>query len=377
VALLTALLALLVWALVVFGKYGGNPTGLARIGDQLPLSPRLQGQPLVVLQGKRGNDGQQFLTLALDPLQRDPGTAAALDNPIYRGKRLLYPLLAWLLGFGQPHLIPWTLGLVNVAAIGCAGGLVARWAQLEQRSTRWGLAVLALPGTWITLSLDTADLLATTLLLAAAVAWRERRPGRLWASLTAALLTRETALLAWAASGLTALWERRWRWILPLALVPLPLLAWIAGLRGRFATTADGLLATLHFGWPGVGLVRKAGQLLGLAPLPGLEPGRAEHLFDGLCFLLWLATLLVLAATTLSAGTSRWLRISAALYLLPALCTSTQILARFPDYTRVWIDLASLALLALLSGRGRWLRPWLGLSALVAAGYGLGYGLAP
>jgi hypothetical protein len=71
------------------------------------------------------------------------------------------------------------------------------------------------------------------------------------------------------------------------------------------------------------------------------------------------------------------LRITAALYLLPALCTSTQILARFPDYTRVWIDLASLALLALLSGRGRWLRPWLGLSALVAAGYGLGYGLAP
>jgi hypothetical protein len=209
------------------------------------------------------------------------------------------------------------------------------------------------------------------------VAWRERRAGRLWASLTAALLTRETALLAWAASGLTALWERRWRWILPLALVPLPLLAWIAGLRGRFASTADGLLASLHFGWPGVGLVRKAGQLLGLAPLPGLDPGRAEHLFDGLCFLLWLATLLVLAATALSAGTSRWLRITAALYLLPALCTSTQILARFPDYTRVWIDLASLALLALLSGRGRWLRPWLGLSALVAAGYGLGYGLAP
>ena len=40
VGLGAALVALLVWALVVFGKYGGNPSGLARIGDQLPLSPR-------------------------------------------------------------------------------------------------------------------------------------------------------------------------------------------------------------------------------------------------------------------------------------------------------------------------------------------------
>ena len=40
----------------------------------------------------------------------------------------------------------------------------AAWAQLQQRSAGWGLAVLALPGYWITLSLSTADLLATTLL---------------------------------------------------------------------------------------------------------------------------------------------------------------------------------------------------------------------
>jgi hypothetical protein len=63
----------------------------------------------------------------------------------------------------------------------------------------------------------------------------------------------------------------------------------------------------------------------------------------------------------------------AGIYLLPALCTSIQILARFPDYTRVWIDLAGLALLALLSARSRLLLPWLGLSALVSIGYWVGY----
>ena len=94
VGLLSTLAALSVMLLLVFGKYGGNPTGLARVGAEFPLSPRLAQQELVILDGKRGNDGQQYLTLSLDPWQLDHGTSQALDNPIYRGKRLLYPFLA-------------------------------------------------------------------------------------------------------------------------------------------------------------------------------------------------------------------------------------------------------------------------------------------
>jgi hypothetical protein len=245
---------------------------------------------------------------------------------------------------------------------------------LEQRNPRWGLAVLALPGYWITLTLSTADLLATTLLLAAAVAWRQGRVGPLAGALSAALLTRETALLGWAASGLTALWERRWRWLLPLALVPLPLVAFTASLKARFATTADGLLATLHFGLPGLGILHKAAQVLGLRLLPGPPVLGLERGFDGLCLLFWLATLGVLLATVVRGWGGRWLRITAGLYVLPALCTTTQILARFPDYTRVWIDLSSLSLLALLSSRSPGLRWWLGAAAALSIGYGLGFG---
>lgn len=372
VGMLSALLALVIWAAAVFGKYGGNPTGLARIGDQMPRSPRLAGQELVVLSGKRGNDGQQFLALSLDPLQGDPGTVKAVDNPIYRGKRLLYPMLAWLLGLGRPELIIWWLGLINVACIGFASGLVARWAQLEQRSPRWGWAVLTLPGYWITLTLSTADLLATTLMLSAALAWKQQRPWRGGAALAAALLSRETELLAWAATGFSALWEKRWRWLLPLVVAPFPLLAVMAYLRHRFSLVADGALASLHFTWPLGGIVAKIGQLLqgsgGLSPL--------ERLFDGLSLLLWLSSLAVLMMAALGRWrVGRWPRWAAGLYLLPALCTSIQILARFPDYTRVWIDLAGLALLVLLSARSRWIRPWLVLSAAVSAGYGVGYAL--
>jgi len=371
---LAGLAALLVWALLVFGKFGGNPTGLARIGERFAANPHLPQEQLLVLPGKRGNDGQQFLVLATDPLQLDPSTAAAVDNPIYRGKRLLYPLLAWLTGLGQPRLIIWTLGLINVACIAAAAALVAQWAQLEQRHPRWGLAVLALPGYWITLTLSTADLLATTLLLAAAVAWRQGRLGPLAGALSAALLTRETALLASVSTGLTALWERRWRWLLPLALVPVPMLTLTAWLKARFATTADGLLATLHFGPPGLGILQKVAQVLGLRVLPGPPLVGLERGFDGLCLLFWLATLVVLIAAAVLGWGGRWLRMTAALYVLPALCTSTQILARFPDYSRVWIDLSSLALLALLSGRHAGLTWWLSGAACLSLGYAIGFG---
>ena len=373
IAVLAGLAALLVWAGLVFGKFGGNPTGLARIGERFPANPHLASEQVLVLPGKRGNDGQQFLMLATDPLQLDPATAQAVDNPIYRGKRLLYPLLAWLTGLGRPSWITWSLGLVNVACMAFSAGQVAEWARLEQRNPRWGLAVLALPGPWITLTLSTADLLATTLLLAAAVAWKQARPARLTAVLTAALLSRETALLPWAATALAAVEERRWRWLLPLALAPLPLLLLTGWLKSRFAATADGLLATLHFGPPGLGIARKLAQLLGFWPLPGPVPSGWERGFDGLCLLFWLCSLVVLLVAAVRGWGGRWLRLTAAVYLLPALCTSTQILARFPDYSRVWMDVGSLALLALLSARSRWLPWWLGGAGLISAGYGVGF----
>ena len=78
-----------------------------------------------------------------------------------------------------------------------------------------------------------------------------------------------------------------------------------------------------------------------------------ERLFDSLCFGLWLLSLGLLLVVALRPGLNRWLRFTAGIYLLPAVCTSTQILARFPDYTRVWIDVASLALLGCLSLRPR------------------------
>ena len=109
------------------------------------------------------------------------------------------------------------------------------------------------------------------------------------------------------------------RWTLRLVLAPLPRLGWIASLWSCPVTSADELLAALGVSWPGV------------------EP--------------------VLAAR--------------------ALCATTQMLARLLNPTELWIERFTLELPAVLLGRFHRQSTWPGLSALVAAGYGLGCGVSP
>jgi len=111
--------------------------------DGDPLTFVLQGTQFSEndLLGSQGYDGQFVYQIALSP-----GEAAAhLDVSAYRYQRILYPLLARLLAFGQPLLIPWTLILVNVAAIGL--GTWATQALLaDQRVSRWYALVYGLYG---------------------------------------------------------------------------------------------------------------------------------------------------------------------------------------------------------------------------------------
>jgi hypothetical protein len=49
-------------------------------------------------------------------------------------------------------------------------------------------------------------------------------------------------------------------------------------------------------------------------------------------------------------------------------------LARFPDYTRVWIDVASLVLLGCISlKRMAWSRLWIGASMVLSVAYLVAY----
>ena len=69
--------------------------------------------------GSEGYDGQFVYQIAANPA----GAAPFIDVPAYRYQRVLYPLLARFLAFGQPAIVPWALIVINVVAIG-AGTLL-------------------------------------------------------------------------------------------------------------------------------------------------------------------------------------------------------------------------------------------------------------
>ena len=62
-----------------------------------------------------GFDGQFYAQIALDPLLRDPVTKQALDAPSYRARRILMPLMSYVVGFGRPDWIIQVYPFINVA----------------------------------------------------------------------------------------------------------------------------------------------------------------------------------------------------------------------------------------------------------------------
>lgn len=130
-------------------------------------------QPGVLLPGQRadpglGYDGQFDFYLAQDPFLRRPATAASLDGG-FRYRRLLYPLLAWLLAGGNRLLVPYTLVLVNVLAAAALAGVAAWWAVRHGRSAWSALALSLFAGVWIPTLLDLTEPLHLALLAAGMV----------------------------------------------------------------------------------------------------------------------------------------------------------------------------------------------------------------
>jgi hypothetical protein len=173
-----------------------------------------------------------------------PADYAFRDNvpSAYRYQRILYPMAARLLALGQPGLIPWTLILVNIAAIG-----LGTWATerilIHLDTSHWYALVYGLYGSnLIGLRANMTEPLAYALVQLAILAWLTRQ--RWWSvvAFALAILTKEIALLFVAAFVLYYLIRREWRWalamgaaVMPYLLYQLVLYSWLGatGFRGN------------------------------------------------------------------------------------------------------------------------------------------------
>ncbi|MGA9533824.1 MAG: hypothetical protein WBR18_13985 [Anaerolineales bacterium] len=242
---------------------GGDPVQLAEPGERFQQGVR---------GGSEGYDGQFALYVALEP--NPQRVADQLDVPAYRYQRILLPILARILGLGQPGAIPWTLVLVNLLGH-TAGTLALCW--LLASHDRWvGYALLygLWVGVFVGIGTDLHEPLAYGL-----VAW--------------ALWLRSQGRAKWAVGlSIAAMFAKETTLVFPAAFF---LADWQEGKLGRTSRWYGLLLAAfvvwqgwlwLTFGQPGVGSGGLMATPFEWIPLMGFWRIAAESLPVFLLYLL-------------------------------------------------------------------------------------------
>lgn len=242
--------------LLFISRYGGDWTVLVRVGALKPHRTFIENElgPLAYLDDL-GHDGQVNYLIARDPfnLRHTNQIMGPWDNPPYRYRRILYPLLSG--GFG--HFGPWATvyGMALWMAIG--GGLIA--AATASLRTYWGLAgpvmfvALLNPGTYLSAQVLTNDVLATGLALTGVALWVRGREPLAVPVLAAAVMTRETSILVSLSLGLASVRQRGALKATTLAAATaVPFLLWTI----RVQWTIPGNDGFENLGLPFIGLCR-------------------------------------------------------------------------------------------------------------------------
>jgi hypothetical protein len=220
-------LAYLIWRLWLGGW---DPVNLANIGTRF-----LNADP----QGTEGYDGQFAFFMALEP--RPSEVAQYLDVPAYRYQRILYPIVARILGLGKADFIAWTLPLLNLFIHCAAVYLLSRHLRDIDVPVRYSLIYGLWAGVVAGIGNDLFEPLAYGLVVAAYFA---RSKGKHWLGygfLALAILSKEVVILFWLGMLVPDLLDRNRKKKLLAALMPAVTLAlWQAWLW-------------LSFGEPGIG----------------------------------------------------------------------------------------------------------------------------
>ncbi len=223
-------------SLTVQANYGGNWTGLFRTGSTQAVPDNLLADTFRNAH-PRGYDGQFYRFLAHDPFLRN-GTDAYLDSPALRARRVLAPLLAWIVAGGRPAAIDGAYILLIAACIFAGVYGVGRIMARQGRSPAWGLSFLAVPAALVGIDTMTVDILLATLIVCFAWQVQTGRRRWLWLTVAAAPLVRETGLVLAAACTVDTLVRRDWRNAGFWMTATIPFLLWSLYLLTLFPRTA-------------------------------------------------------------------------------------------------------------------------------------------
>ncbi|NES87007.1 MAG: hypothetical protein F6K10_39980 [Moorea sp. SIO2B7] len=338
--ILGAILVVAVFIFLYLFKFEGNITGFFRIGSILPLSPYLNSDQVFIYKDELGYDGQQFLSIALDPFLQNPDTIEALDSPLYRYRRILYPLLSSILGFGNPQLIPYMMVSINCISIVLIVFVSSLYLRQDKGINWEPLLVLCLPGVWMVLSLSTSDLLSSLLLVLAIYFYRNNQEIYTAIAIASACLTRETMLLIWLGFLLTSIWERKWRQMLHLFWALIPVASW--NIYVFVKLNSQGFSGVNeNFGYPFLGIFNKLRSLL----TGGFS---RNNIFEAYLFLLLITILIaIIIIWQYNRKNNKVVLLCAILYGVLLSISSMTILNYYLNYSRVYMDVYFLLLFSI------------------------------
>ena len=231
---------------IAFGEESTEITQFAeeRLGRDVLTRPAL------------GHDGKYFFVQANDPWMRAPDeNIGVIDRPLYRGQRMLYPVIAGGLGAFSPGVIVWALIVVNVVSMGVGSWAVAKLATDMGGAAWWGLTFTLNIGFISETLIDGAGVLAAAAAFWAVVMIRRGHTAWMAVLLAGSALAREAMLIA--AAGLAVwLWRRGSKKGAVVALgTPIAAVAaWAVYLRIRMGWDS-GITQVQEIGWPFGGII--------------------------------------------------------------------------------------------------------------------------
>ena len=327
-------------AYFLYVKFNGNITGFFRIGENFPKSPYLNISKALIFPGEFGADGQQFLSIAFDPLLKNPDSIEALDVPVYRYRRILYPLLGNLLGFGQTNLIPYVMVLLNSLSIVAIVVFAGLYLQSVGDKAWKSLAVLCIPSVWLILIFSTAGLLNSSLLVGTLYFHRVGKFSHALPLIALACLTRETSVIIWSSLFVFGFLQRRWPQSLSLLGALSPLIIWNSYLRSRTELQTESDVISSNFGYPLEGILTKIFPFIQMT-------GEGSTLYK--FYELYSFSLLILTFSLLLWIVLRNIRFQPELTLAAAsyalIFLSSNNTAHFLGYNRIFINVYLLLLL--------------------------------
>jgi len=261
VAIMAALLVFVWTAGRIHYAFGGNWTAAFRTGTIFRVPPDL-GAGTYRFEGA-GYDGQFYRYLAHDPVLRR-GYSRYVDAPQLRFRRLLVPLAAWLMGFGQRRWIDGAYIAIEMLFVALGVYWCARLLARRGRSPVWGLLFVVVPATLASFDRMLVDGPLIGLFAGFLLYCEEERWTRVWVLAMLAALTRETGLLLSAALVTDRLLHQDWRRAVWFASSGGAAFAWYAYLATRLPHDPTVAILTV----PAWGLLRR---LLWFRPYPDLR----------------------------------------------------------------------------------------------------------